>query len=130
MTDTNPGSPQDMYDEWHYAPSVAHNGLAFFSGVTGMRPDGTYSDDPRTQFTDLFERLADNLAAAGLSFIDVIDTTTYHCDMSTFPIFREVRDQYVTAPWPAWTAVGVTELVTPDAQAEVKIICRAGQALR
>lgn len=36
----------------------------------------------------------------------------------------EVRNRYITAPFPAWTAVGVTELHEPTALVEIKITAR------
>lgn len=119
-----PDSQRSFYDQWQFSPAVVHGDTAFLSGVTAMRPDGTYAEDPRRHFTDLFDNLAEVLDALGLTFADVIEMTSYHCDMSRLDVFRAVRVQYLSEPWPAWTAVGVTELATRAAQAEVRLICR------
>lgn len=120
-----PDFQASFYDEWHFSPVVFHEHTAFLSGVTAMREDGTYAPDPKTHFRDLFTNLGRVLEYAGLGFEDAIEMTSYHCDMTTLDRFRQVRDEYVVEPWPAWTAVGVTELATPGAQAEIRLICRA-----
>lgn len=35
-----PPALQGVYDNWHYAPAVAANGLIFCSGIIGTSPDG------------------------------------------------------------------------------------------
>jgi enamine deaminase RidA (YjgF/YER057c/UK114 family) len=36
--------------------------------------------------------------------------------------FASVRDRYLKEPWPAWTAIGVTELVMPGGLLEIRAI--------
>lgn len=38
-----------------------------------------------------------------------------------------VKNRYITAPFPAWTAVGVTELYEPAAVTEIKLTLRKPQ---
>ncbi|WP_267887720.1 Rid family hydrolase, partial [Mycolicibacterium fortuitum] len=50
------------------------------------------------------------LAEAGLNFTDVVEITSYHVGLQQHvQVFGEVKDEFVAAPYPAWTAVGVTE---------------------
>ena len=35
-----------------------------------------------------------------------------------------VKNRYIKAPFPAWTAVGVTELYEPTALVEIRLIVR------
>jgi len=37
-----------------------------------------------------------------------------------------VKDEYVSSPYPAWTAIGVTELITEGTIVEVRVIARPG----
>ena len=37
----------------------------------------------------------------------------------------KVKDEFVRTPYPAWTAVGVTELARPNGLIEVKVTARA-----
>ncbi|HBU04850.1 MAG TPA: RidA family protein [Acidimicrobiaceae bacterium] len=119
-----PESQRPLFDAWHFAPAVVHDGIAFLSGVTGMGPDGRCAADAEEQFTQLFESITLVLTEASLTWSDVIEMTSWHTDMAELPIFQQVRDRYVVEPWPAWTAVGTTGLALPDARAEVRIVAR------
>lgn len=101
-------------EEWHLSPVVATGDFLFLSGQTGTRPDGSVSLEPETQFRDAFGSIEANLAAAGAGFADVVDMTTYHVDLRKhLDVFiKVVKDQYVHTPYPAWSAIGVTELIT------------------
>jgi enamine deaminase RidA (YjgF/YER057c/UK114 family) len=69
--------------------------------------------------------LALTLAAAGLDFTDVIEMTTYHVHLQQhWMTFVKVKDEFVHEPYPAWTAVGVTELARPGALIEIKVTAR------
>ena len=62
------------------------------------------------------------LDAAGYSLADVVEMTSFHVDMSeTLGSFMKARDAAMTEPWPAWTAIGCTELAIPTGRAEVKV---------
>lgn len=119
-----PDSHRSTYDNWHFAPAVVHEGVAFLSGVIGFKPDGSCASDPEEQFTDLFEGIGVVLTEAGMGFDDIIEMTSYHTDMSALGTFSAVRDRYIDEPWPAWTAIGCTALALPGALAEVRVIAR------
>ena len=111
--------------EWHLSPALDTGDFIFFSGETGCRQDYTVSPDPEQQFRDAFTFLRANLAAAGLKFENVVEMTTYHVDLRKhLPTFIKVKDEYVSAPYPAWTAIGVTELITEGTLLEIRIIAR------
>ena len=111
--------------EWHFSPVLDTGEFAFLSGVTGVHPDGSLSPDPETQIRDTFGFLKANLAAADLSFDDVVEMTTYHVGLRAhLPIFTEIKDDYIAAPYPAWTATGVTELITEGTIIEIRVIAR------
>ena len=111
--------------EWHFSPVLDTGEFAFLSGVTGVHPDGSLSADPEKQIRDTFEFLKANLAAADLTFQDVVEMTTYHVGLRThLPVFIEVKDAYIAAPYPAWSAIGVTELITEGTLIEIRVIAR------
>lgn len=113
--------PQD----WHFSPVLMSGDFAFFSGQTGTRPDGTLASDPEQQFRDAFGFLAANLSAAELDFHDIVEMTTYHVDLRQhLASFIKVKDELIHPPYPAWTAIGVTELVTPGTLVEIRVIAR------
>jgi enamine deaminase RidA (YjgF/YER057c/UK114 family) len=111
--------------DWHLSPALDTGDFVFFSGETGCRPDATVSPDPEQQFCDAFMFLKANLAAAGLRFANVVEMTTYHVELRKhLSTFIRVKDEYVFAPYPAWTAIGVTELITEGTLLEIRIIAR------
>lgn len=113
--------PQD----WHFSPVLLSGDFAFLSGQTGTRPDGTVSSDPERQFHDAFVFLAANLSAAGLTFDDVAEMTTYHVGLRQhLETFIKVKDDHIRPPYPAWTAIGVNELITPGTLIEIRVIAR------
>lgn len=113
-----------MYDAHHFAPAVIDGDILRCSGMTGIRPDMTLPEDPRAQFTLAFENLRRLLAEAGLTFADVTDITSYHVGLQQhIQLFGAVKDEFIAAPYPAWTAVGVPELVL-GALVEIQIVAR------
>ena len=112
-------------DDWHLSPVLDTGDFVFLSGVTGTHPDLSVSTDAETQIRDTFEFLKANLAAAGLTFDHVVEMTTYHVGLRDhLQTFIAVKDHYMTAPYPAWTAIGVTELITEGTIIEIRVIAR------
>jgi enamine deaminase RidA (YjgF/YER057c/UK114 family) len=122
-----PKGMEQYYNEFHFAPAVKDGNRLYCSGVIGVGPDGKASEDPETQFTQAFESLKSVLTTAGVSFSDVIEMTTFHVGLrANLTAFMKVKDRYMQAPYPAWTAIGVSELAFPGGLVEVKVIARLG----
>jgi enamine deaminase RidA (YjgF/YER057c/UK114 family) len=122
-----PKGMENYYNDYHFAPAVKDGNRLYCSGVIGVGPDGKASADPETQFIQAFESVKSVLTAASLSFADVIEMTTFHVDLrKNLPVFMKVKDRYMQAPYPAWTAIGITELAFPGGLVEVKVIARTG----
>lgn len=120
-----PAGSQYAYDNFHFAAAVVDGANLRMSGVIGTGSDGQPVADPATQFEHAFEAAAVVLAEAGLGFADVTDITSYHIGLQGhIGEFIRVKDRYVKAPYPAWTAVGTTELAIPGALVEIQIIAR------
>ncbi len=114
-----------FHDTWHLSPALDAGGFVFFSGVTGCRPDGSVAEDPETQFRDAFRFLGDTLLAANLGFEDVVEMTTYQVDLRRhLAVFTKVKDEFVKPPYPAWSSIGTTELITEGVLAEIRVICQ------
>lgn len=112
-------------DQWHFSPVLDTGTFVFFSGMTGVRADGSVASDPEEQIRDVFVFLAANLKVAGLSFDDMVEMTSYHVGLREhLAAFTKVKDEYVSAPYPAWTAIGVSELITEGTIIEVRIIAK------
>jgi enamine deaminase RidA (YjgF/YER057c/UK114 family) len=127
----SPPAISHFIDDWHLSPVLDAGDFVFLSGVTGARPDLSLASDPETQFRDAFEFLQQNLAAADLTFEDVVEMTSYHVGLRDhLAVFMKVKDEYVTAPYPAWSAIGVSDLITPGTIVEVRLIARRNKRTR
>ena len=119
MTERGPVIPADSqtsYDRFHFAPAYRVGDTLYVSGVIGT---GESLED---EFASAFENLTNVLAEAGFTLADVVEMTTFHVDMSTtLGAFMAARDAALSEPWPAWTAIGCTELAIPTGRAEVKV---------
>jgi enamine deaminase RidA (YjgF/YER057c/UK114 family) len=120
-----PKGQEGFYERFHFAPAVKDGDRLFCSGVIGVGADGKASPDPETQFTQAFETLSSVLTAAGAAFPDVVEMTTFHVGLQqNLGTFMRVKDKYLSEPYPAWTAIGVTELAIPGGLVEIKVIAR------
>ena len=82
--------------------------------------------DPEAQFEAAFEIIQAVLAEAGAQLADVVEMTTYHVDISQhMATFMAVKDRYLFEPYPAWTAIGVSELIIPGGLMEISVIAVA-----
>ncbi len=114
---------KEFLDSWGFSSAVVSGDLVYVSGVVaGLREGET---DPEAGFVRAFDRIAATLKASGASWDDVVDMTTYHTDVAAqMAVFRRVKDRYVKAPYPAWTAIGISRLVPPNGLVEIKVVAR------
>jgi len=119
-----PAGRQELYEKHRYSAAIRSGDLLFVSGQVGSREDGSPEPDFATQVRLAFDRLNAVLAAAGATFDDVVDVTTFHTDPERqFETVMTVRDRAIgEPPYPNWTAVGVTWLAGYDF--EIKVIAR------
>ena len=111
--------------DWHFSPGLDTGDFVFFSGITGTRADLSISADPETQFREAFRILRDNLLHASLTPRNVVDLTTYHVGLKQhLSAFMKVKDEFFAEPYPAWTAIGVSELITDGALVEIRAIAK------
>ena len=82
-------------------------------------------EDPETQFTQAFQAIGEVLAEAGAELSDITEMTTFHIGMRQhMGAFSRVRERFIEEPYPAWTAVGTTELALPGALVEIRVTAR------
>jgi enamine deaminase RidA (YjgF/YER057c/UK114 family) len=122
-----PSGRQALYETNHYSAAIRSGDLLFVSGQVGSRDDGTPEPTFEAQVQRAFDNLANVLKAAGASFDDLIDVTTFHTDPANqIDTVRAIRDRaFGGAPYTNWTAVGVTWLAGYDF--EIKAIARLPQ---
>jgi enamine deaminase RidA (YjgF/YER057c/UK114 family) len=115
----------EVPERWHFAPVLDTGDFVFLSGITGVHPDSSLSADPETQFRDTFKFVALHLKAAALHFGHVVEMTSYHVSLRKhLNLFLKVKDEFVGAPYPAWTAIGITELITDGTLLEIRVIAK------
>jgi len=121
-----PSGMEHYYNDFHFSPAIRDGNKLYCSGVIGVEADGSIASDPAKQFDCAFGRqLGSVLRAAGLGYEDIVEMTTYHVGLQQhLTAFMQVKDRYIAAPYPAWTAIGITELAFPGALVEIKIIAK------
>ena len=115
--------------EWGYADAVVTGDTVYLSGVvSGLRPGET---DLKLAYERSFARIGEILKRSGASWDDVVDITTYHTDLtSQMPAIVTVKNKYIVAPPPAWTAIGVSRLIPNSGITEIKMVARLPAAKR
>ncbi|NJM82696.1 MAG: RidA family protein [Tabrizicola sp.] len=105
------------------SPGMISGDHVFLTGMTGSAPDGSMPEDPEDQFRRAFEKIGAVLKEAGLGFGAIVEMTSFHIGLRDhFDLFAAVRARYVTAPYPAWTAVEVAALRRPGAVVEIRVV--------
>ena len=101
-----------VYETSHFAPAVWDGETLRCSGSVGIDLSNfTVPDDPQAQFRLAFEGIATILGEAGLKLSDITEMKTFHVDMSKhMEVFAAVKDEFIKDPYPAWSAIGVSEL--------------------
>lgn len=123
-----PAGRQALYEKHRYSAAIRSGDLLFVSGQVGSREDGSPEPDFEKQVQLAFDNLTAVLKAAGCSFDDVVDVTTFHTDPDAqIEAVSAVRLKAVgEEPYPNWTAVGVNWLAGFDF--EIKVIARIPEA--
>lgn len=118
-------SGQFAYDRMHFSQATKSGGFVFLSGVIGTGDKGKLPNDLKVEFNNAWKNIGEVLAEAGAGYDDIVECTTYHVDFqSHINEFSAIRDQYISEPWPAWTAIGITELLVPGAHVEIRVTAR------
>lgn len=73
-----PTNRHALYDVHKYSAAIRSGDLLFVSGQVGSREDGSPEPVFEDQVRLAFANLRAVLAAAGCSFDDVVDVTTFH----------------------------------------------------
>lgn len=109
-----------------YSHAVTFDGPAVV--VSGQVPLDAHGelvgpDDPEAQLRQVFENLRTALTAAGSSLAQVVKVTVFLTDIADLPVYRRVRDEYLsTDPPPASSLVQVAGLVHPAFRVEIEAL--------
>jgi enamine deaminase RidA (YjgF/YER057c/UK114 family) len=120
-----PSGMEMAYEQFHFAPAVRTGRWLRCSGQLGTDESFQIVGEAEAQFAQAFENVKRVLAEAKLDFGDVVELTTFHVAMREhLGTFMKVKDRYLEAPYPAWTAIGVVELAVPGALVEIRVTAR------
>ena len=119
-----PANPHALYAHHRYSPAIRSGGFLFVSGQVGARADGSPEPDLEAQVRLAFDNLNGVLAAAGLTFDDVVDTTLFMVDPDAIfeTVWRVLPDYWGEPPFSNITATGVTWLA--GFRFEIKVIAK------
>ncbi|MBU1378635.1 MAG: RidA family protein [Alphaproteobacteria bacterium] len=127
---------QRAYDDMKYAPARHAGDFLYISGVIAGPISGEAHDPEafKGQVRRAFKTLKRILDAEGLTFADVVMINTFHVwdgpgfegtKAEQFSAFSTAKDEFMSAPHPAWTAVGTTGLLSDNGVVEIQMIAYA-----
>jgi enamine deaminase RidA (YjgF/YER057c/UK114 family) len=130
---------KQAYDEYRYAAVRRVDDTLYISGVIIGRRDNEGRDAAafKMQVRRGFERLRAALAASGADFQNIVMINSFHVWQGPnfdgtrdeqFAAFEEVVGEFIKPPYPAWTAVGTTGLLSDGGIVEVQLIARVPDA--
>lgn len=129
---------QAFFDRLHFASARRAGDFLYLSGVVARRNAGEGRDVEayKAQVRRAFRAIKGSLKAGGASFSDVVMLNTFHVwdgpdfqgdKNAQFSAFGAVKDEFVSPPYPAWTAVGTTGLLGPGGLVEIQVVAYAPQ---
>ncbi|MCG2585396.1 Rid family hydrolase [Massilia sp. TS11] len=124
-----------QYNEWHYAPARIEGKLVYLSGVVAGAADGKPLDVAgfEASLRRAFGQIDRLLTAAGSDSSHIVEISSFHvfgAPLATFDkaahldAVRRVHAEFVKPPYPAWTAIGVSDLLPPGGMVEIRVLAR------
>ncbi|WP_216897099.1 Rid family hydrolase [Nocardia alni] len=123
VPENNPifGQTTSAFARFGHAPAVRAYGLLFIAGQIGRRPDGTAGGTAEEQTELALRRIEEILRLENLDLTDLVDVTSYHVDIrENMPGFLAAKQRLVTAPYPAWSIIGVSGLASTELLVEIQ----------
>ena len=113
-----------FYDDSGVPAAIRVGDTIHVTGHDGEELDRTYADEAAAQVCRTFVVIGETLAEAGASWDDVVELRSYHVGLQaqSGPLLS-VAAEFLSVPFPAWTAGGVVELF--EAGSVVEIACTA-----
>nr|WP_087575074.1 RidA family protein [Sphingomonas sp. CDS-1] len=123
----NPPELQIGSDMFHLSQAKRVGDIIWLSGQVGVDASLVPPEGLEAQTRLTFENIKTILEAAGASMADIVEMTIFFTDLTLDmePFFR-VKDEYILAPYPAITGVGVTQLAIPGLLLEIRVVAVAG----
>jgi enamine deaminase RidA (YjgF/YER057c/UK114 family) len=116
----NPEGTEVIYQTMRYSQAVKVGNMIWVSGQVGVDESFNPAEGVEAQARLAFKNLQAVLKEAGADLSDVVELVTYHTDMAEMKSFARVKNDFISYNFPAWTAVGVKELVMPGLLVEIR----------
>lgn len=116
----NPAGTEMIYDSMQFSQAVQVGKMMWVSGQVGMNEKFEVAEGIEAQTRQAFINLQRVLNEVGGSLEDIVELVTYHISMSDMRKFAKVKSEFIPNNYPAWTAVGVKELVLPGLLVEIR----------
>jgi enamine deaminase RidA (YjgF/YER057c/UK114 family) len=116
----NPPGTEGIYQSMQFSQAVCMGNMIWISGQVGMDEQFQMAEGIEAQARQAFQNLKKVLEEAGASIEDVVELVTYHISMKDIGAFSKAKSEFFKNDYPAWTAVGVNELVIPGLLVEIR----------
>lgn len=109
---------QEVYTEdapvndFPYSQGIIHGDTVYVAGQLPVDPGSgeVVGDEIRAQTERTMDNIAAILDAAGSSTDDIVKTTAFLNDLADFDAFNEVYRSFLSEPYPARSAIEVSDL--------------------
>ena len=110
-----------IFEKFEYSAAVRAGDFVYAAGQIGLNPDGSIPATDEEQIRRAFERLKIVLEEADSSMDDIVELITYHVGIANnLAACREIKSEFVRAPFPTWTILEVAGLARPELKIEIK----------
>lgn len=112
---------------WSPAVKAQPGEMLFIAGCVSLDENGDVvgAGDVAAQTHQVMKNFQAVVDAAGMTMADVVKITNYLVDVRDYPAMAEVRQRYLSSPYPASTMVEVTGLLYPGLLVEIEGIAIA-----
>lgn len=103
--------------------AMVHGDTVYVAGQTGVDPatNEMVAGGVAAETRQAMENVGAILAAAGSSFADVLAATVFVADMDDFEVVNGVYEEFVSEPYPARSAVEVSDLAM-EFSVEIEVV--------
>jgi enamine deaminase RidA (YjgF/YER057c/UK114 family) len=122
----NPEGTEKIYKTMQFSQAVRVGDTVWVSGQVGVDETFNIAEGIEAQAILAFQNLRRIVEAAGGSMGDIVELVTYHKSMKEIGAFSKVKAEFIPKDYPAWTAVGISELVLPGLLVEIRATVKIG----
>ncbi len=123
----NPEGTEVVYQTMRFSQAVKVGNMIWVSGQVGIDETFQPAEGMEAQARLAFKNMQQVLKEAGAELSDIVELVTYHTDITDMKAFAKVKNDFITDNYPAWTAVGVKELVMPELLVEIRATACIGE---